>query len=184
MIRRCENPANKDYHDYGGRGIRVCERWRDRENGFTNFLADMGARQSASLSLDRIDNNGNYEPDNCRWASQADQNRNQRRTVLVSFNGAPMPLTCAYKNSGLSRAYGIKRPTNKRSCGHPHYLMLQHMRYKNATQAQHQIAFDILRALFQAGLLIHETHNDRESYLALRNIPPRAIQHLPQELLE
>ena len=73
MRTRCENPNATRYADYGGRGITVCERWHD----FAGFLADMG-EQPPGLTLDRKDNDGNYEPGNCRWATRAEQNRNQR----------------------------------------------------------------------------------------------------------
>ncbi|MFJ3274141.1 hypothetical protein [Streptomyces sp. NPDC086776] len=73
MIQRCTNPAHKQWADYGGRGITVCERWRD----FANFLTDMGERP-AGLTLDRIDNNRGYEPDNCRWTDVSTQNFNRR----------------------------------------------------------------------------------------------------------
>lgn len=73
MIQRCTNPKNRDYKNYGARGITVCDRWRD----FTNFLADMGEKPDG-LSIDRIDNDGNYEPGNCRWATPAQQASNKR----------------------------------------------------------------------------------------------------------
>jgi hypothetical protein len=74
MRDRCLSATNKDFHNYGGRGITICSRWES----FENFLADMGEKPEG-MSLDRIDVNGNYEPGNCRWADYSTQNRNQRR---------------------------------------------------------------------------------------------------------
>jgi hypothetical protein len=74
MLCRCRNPRHKSYADYGGRGVTVCERWR----AYENFLADMGRRPDRFHSLDRINNAGNYEPGNCRWATWEEQNTNRR----------------------------------------------------------------------------------------------------------
>jgi hypothetical protein len=82
--RRCFNPNEKQYKDYGGRGITICERWA---NNFEAFLLDMGEPPTEYHSLDRIDVNGNYEPGNCRWATSKEQNRNKRTNVTYEYNG-------------------------------------------------------------------------------------------------
>jgi hypothetical protein len=86
MNRRCSDPHNVGFKHYGGRGIAVCDRWRD---SFISFYTDMGARPDG-MSLDRIDVNGNYEPDNCRWASPKQQGLNRRNTI--NPNDEPMTL--------------------------------------------------------------------------------------------
>ncbi len=97
MLDRC-NPAN-GHKDYGGRGIRVCDRWAE----FENFFADMGPRPSDGHSIDRINTNGNYEPSNCRWATRAEQSRNRRNNVLMIFNGATRLVSDVGAEHGLSR---------------------------------------------------------------------------------
>ena len=82
MIQRCNNPNCKAYKNYGGRGIKVCKGWRK----FEGFLQDMG-EQPLNLTLDRVDNNGNYCKENCRWATQKEQRRNTRRNILITING-------------------------------------------------------------------------------------------------
>lgn len=77
MIKRCGNKRDPGYKWYGARGISVCARWR---NSFENFLKDMGARPSPNLSIDRINNDGNYEPGNCRWATSQQQHQNKRKS--------------------------------------------------------------------------------------------------------
>ena len=97
MLRRCFNPAFDGYPQYGGRGITVCERWqgleKDGGDGFANFFADMGRRPSPKHSLDRREANGNYEKDNCRWATLQEQARNKRNSVYLPHpqTGATVP---------------------------------------------------------------------------------------------
>lgn len=96
MKQRCLNPKVGHYPRYGGRGIKVCERWMK----FENFLEDMGLRPSPNHSLDRIDNNGNYEPGNCRWTTWDVQHSNRRprlRGVRNGIKAAPQELVAAAK---------------------------------------------------------------------------------------
>jgi hypothetical protein len=95
MLSRCNNPNHCNYPYYGARGISVCERWQTYEN----FLADMGRRPSKYHSIDRIDNDGNYCPENCRWATSEEQNNNQRKPKerpgawrILTVNGIEKPL--------------------------------------------------------------------------------------------
>jgi hypothetical protein len=88
MKRRCRNPRYADFHRYGGRGIQVCDRWQS----FENFLADMG-EAPRGLTLDRIDNDGNYEAQNCRWATVRQQVHNSTMTRWIEHNGERMPIS-------------------------------------------------------------------------------------------
>lgn len=89
MKRRCEVSSDPAFRYYGGRGIRVCERWAS----FDAFLEDMGRRPSLKHSIDRIDNDGDYTPSNCRWATRRDQCRNQRSNVRVEYRGKSYVLS-------------------------------------------------------------------------------------------
>lgn len=89
MLARCNNPKSDKYNYYGGRGIKVCERWQH----FALFLQDMGERPSKGYSLDRLDNNGDYEPENCRWASKRTQSRNRNSNIVVEYQGLSLCLT-------------------------------------------------------------------------------------------
>lgn len=87
--QRCENPKNRQYKNYGARGISICDRWR---NSFEDFISDMGPRPSRSHSIDRIDVNGDYEPENCRWIKKAEQSRNTRVNKWIEIEGQRMIL--------------------------------------------------------------------------------------------
>ena len=98
MKRRCYSPHGKDYPHYGGRGVTVCERWL---HSFENFLADMGERPTTDHSIDRVDVNGNYEPGNCRWATDIEQARNHRNNALVTFEGKTMCIAAWAEEKGI-----------------------------------------------------------------------------------
>ncbi len=89
-LGRCNNPKNQKFPLYGGRGIKVCARWAD---AYASFLADMGRKPSPAHSLDRIDVNGDYAPNNCRWATASQQARNRQRNRLITINGVTRCLT-------------------------------------------------------------------------------------------
>lgn len=106
MVARCTNHDHPNFHHYGGRGIEVCPRWRD---SFSAFLADMGERPDG-MTIDRVDRDGPYSPENCRWTTQAEQNRNTRRNrltweVVRKIRADPRPPAVAAPDYGLSRQY-------------------------------------------------------------------------------
>lgn len=99
IIQRCKNPNEQNYPNYGGRGITVCDRWRE---SFEEFYADMGPKPSPKHTIERINNAGNYEPENCRWATRKEQDRNKRSNRLVIIDGTTMTLFDAVEESGLN----------------------------------------------------------------------------------
>lgn len=100
MRVRCTNPNSKSYPRYGGRGISICPRWND----YVIFLADMGEAPDG-MTIERNNNNGNYEPGNCRWATHIEQVNNKTNTIRVTYQGEIMALADA------ARIFGIKRST-------------------------------------------------------------------------
>lgn len=101
MIKRCHNPNDRCFHNYGGRGIKVCERWKA---SFLDFLADVGPRPSSRHSIDRFpDNDGDYEPGNVRWATGAQQACNKRTSRLITHEGKTMTVAAWADSVGISR---------------------------------------------------------------------------------
>ncbi len=103
---RCNNPNAKEYPYYGGRGIQVCKRWRD---SFASFFADMGERPAGRYSIERIDNDGNYEPANCKWATKREQTRNRRNNVRLTYQGETKTAVDWAAQLGISAKMIYKR---------------------------------------------------------------------------
>ena len=104
MRRRCRNPLAKQFNDYGGRGISICSEWDD----FHQFVADIGERPDG-FSVERIDNDKGYSPENCRWASRIEQQRNQRTTRRVTIDGTIYLVAELVRPSGLKHETIIRR---------------------------------------------------------------------------
>jgi hypothetical protein len=113
MKGRCLNPRNHAYADYGGRGISVCERWLG-DDGFANFLADMGEKPTPKHSIDRIDNGKGYSPDNCRWASRIEQANNKRNNVWLEHDGVRLTLPQWARRLGMSASTLYQRVVVKK----------------------------------------------------------------------
>ena len=105
MKQRCLNPNAKNYSYYGGRGITVCDRWLN----FKNFLADMGSRPTAKHSLDRIDNNADYSPNNCKWSTKAEQQNNQRTNRLITIENNTRTIAQWAKKMGYGETVIYER---------------------------------------------------------------------------
>lgn len=111
--QRCLNSKCKSFKNYGGRGIAICNRWLE---SFENFLADMGHAPAPRMQIDRIDNNGNYEPSNCRWATVKEQSRNRRNNHFVTVDGQEMVLMDACIKYGIGHPTVLYRMRNGWSC--------------------------------------------------------------------
>jgi hypothetical protein len=98
LKKRCYNPRSKSYHNYGGRGIKVCDRWRV---SFSNFLSDMGDSFTPGKTIDRIDNDGDYCKENCRWATPVEQCGNTRKNRIVVVGGSGVHLSELGRRSGI-----------------------------------------------------------------------------------
>lgn len=105
MRERCTNSLHKDYHSYGGKGVKVSPRWVD---SFETFISDMG-RCPAGLTLDRIDSNGDYTPENCRWADSTTQTANRSVNIMVTIDGETLPISVWARKFGLKRQSVLKR---------------------------------------------------------------------------
>jgi hypothetical protein len=112
MLQRCYFPGSNRWDRYGGRGIEVCERWRG-DHGFENFLADMGPKPHPRLTLERVDNDGNYDPGNCVWATYRRQALNSSKTRFVEYEGRKQALADLCDRFGIG-IYTVVYRINKR----------------------------------------------------------------------
>ena len=99
MIDRCENTSAERYPDYGGRGISICKEWREDFDAFADWAKENGYEEG--LTIDRINNDGNYEPGNCRWVTKREQNRNKRTSLMVEYRGETKSLVEWCEELGL-----------------------------------------------------------------------------------
>lgn len=106
MLDRCYRKTCKNFKEYGARGITVCERWR---TSFPNFISDMGRRPTPLHTIERINNDGNYEPGNCRWATRLEQGGNRRNTIVLTAFGKTKTIPQWCKDTGLNYSTLIKR---------------------------------------------------------------------------
>lgn len=106
---RCLNPNKDSFKYYGGRGIFICDRWKD---SFDNFLSDMGYKPGPQYSIERINNNGPYSPDNCRWATSSEQSNNTRQNHLLTINGDTHTLTEWARIKGIKPVTLLSRLRN------------------------------------------------------------------------
>lgn len=104
--KRCYNPNSKDYHRYGGRGIKMCDRWLA---DIRNFASDMGERTDKKMSIERNDNNGDYEPGNCRWATHKEQMNNTSKCHLFTIGGVTKTITQWSEHFGITRSSMVYR---------------------------------------------------------------------------
>ena len=115
MKTRCTNKNNPKWDNYGGRGITLVERW----NSYDNFLKDMGPSYKPGMTLDRIDNDGNYSPENCRWATLVEQGNNKRNNLVLEYGGLKLTLPQWGRVKGIKsstirqRYYGYKWSVEK-----------------------------------------------------------------------
>jgi len=152
MKRRCYNPQDKSYKDYGSRGISVCDEWMDKKYGHKNFQKWAIANGwKKGLSIDRMDNNGNYSPDNCRWATPKQQSNNTRFNRLVTINGETKTISEWADFVGISQ----RSMTGRIEAGWNDEDLLK-SRYKPLKMTKAQMSKEIRewRALEEQGLLL------------------------------
>lgn len=110
ILRRCKNPKRRNYKDYGGRGIKVCEEWENSYLSFRTWALNNGYNDT--LTIDRIDNNGNYCPENCRWVTMKEQNNNKRNNHYITYNGETHTVSEWLEITGIKHSTMYQRLRN------------------------------------------------------------------------
>lgn len=157
MRGRCKDSFNDSYSRYGGRGIKVCDRWNANDgSGFTAFLEDMGRKPGRGYTLDRIDPDGDYSPENCRWASPKEQAMNKKSTIVVEWNGEKDSLTGWAKRLNMvvpavkyNYEHGLPLGTRRRP--------LRNKKYNGKSLKEWAVELDVR---YEALLRFVRTHDD------------------------
>lgn len=124
MKARCNNVNNHKFKNYGARGIKVCDRWL---NSFSSFIEDMGMKPTPKHSIERIDNNKGYSPENCKWATNSEQQNNTTRTFKINVNGEVMGATALARKLGINRKKITRRfdkINTEKHLGIEHYKLI------------------------------------------------------------
>jgi len=152
MKQRCLNPNNPRWHQYGGRGITVCEQWLP----FENFIADMGQKPSPEHSLDRIDNESGYRPDNCRWATRSEQCRNSRASYnSIAAKCRARGITYATVKDRRRKGWTLRQALNTPSFCNPHTLQPS----QRQMARDHGLAIGTLRKRLELGWSLEKALN-------------------------
>lgn len=149
MMNRCCNPSARHWESYGGRGIKVCDRWRHGEGGYRGsylFCRDMGVPPFKRASLGRIDNDQGYSPENCRWETPAQQGRNKRNSVLITYDGETKNASAWAREYGMTP--GCLTMRIKRGWS-PHRALTQPVQKKRTTKTKRsRQAVSLVKALY------------------------------------
>ena len=165
MKQRCFDPNCKAYPLYGGRGITVCDEWRDDFQAFFDHVSKLAHFGEGGYTLDRIDNGGNYEPGNVRWATRSEQCRNRRSNIVVEYQGQQMTLTEAAELSGIKAGTLLYRVRT----GNPIETIFRPLRHILSDDERHEI-----KTIFKKG-----DRNFGERALARKyGVAPRTINHI------
>lgn len=164
MITRCTNPNSSDYERYGKRGITVCQRWME---SFENFMSDMKQKPAGNYSIERQNNNGNYEPNNCFWATPKQQANNRSSTVLNMYEGELLSISAVAEKAGirkdmlsrmLGQGYTFEAAVERLKVSKPRKKRRPITNYDDNPQAVHMDAKDIWGTVSPEGTIVNVNH--------------------------